>query len=506
MNRNGNAMTNIFLFLLLLGLMSQPSLVIAQSQGRFTATGNMNIAHGTVIGTLLPGGEVLILGLDGGSVELYDPTSGTFTSAALPMHWSGPVTLLGDGRFFMIGNDGTMNVAYLYDPTSQTITQTGSSVTNQLGGGATLLRNGKILIAGGVTGRPVDGVETIATPEVYDPSTGTFTATGAFVTKSSVFFIGGPTLAAVSLLPDGRVLFAGEPNSEVYDPVTGRFSLTGSMTTSCFGNDTTDKPDYIGGRTATLLQNGRVLLTGGEHEDCGRFANAELYDPATGQFTPTGNMTRARSNHTATLLPDGTVLIAGGETQDCDGVGCSFSGTTAAAESYDPSTGTFATVGDMTASRAGQMATLLQNGTVLIAGGYAYGETGAESKPCLVCVSYLGTLSSAEIYTPPVSVPVLAVTDLQLNRTTVTAGVPYSVNISGSNLDTQTFFDVRFRVPGSTLDQDALNWQRGTSGSHAVSPGTATGIWTVTGVRPHQLEADHTGGFVPVSATITVSP
>src|SRR5262249_43124284 len=150
-------------------------------------------------------------------------------------------------------------------------------------------------------------------PELFDPSTGTFTLTGKFASAGDGFFVtGGPNVSAATLLPDGRVLFAGEPNSELYDPVTGTFSVTGGMTTPCF---LAWYPDYIYGRTATLLKNGKVLVTGGEHEDCGRFANAELYDPATETFTATGSMASVRDNHTANLLPDGAALIIGGESE-----------------------------------------------------------------------------------------------------------------------------------------------------------------------------------------------
>jgi hypothetical protein len=236
---------------------------------------------------------------------------------------------------------------------------------------------------------------TVANPDLYDPTSGTFTATGAFAGKSnnSGYSTGGPSVTSASLLPDGRVLIAAEPTSELYDPASATFSLTGAMTTLCpFGG----QPGYIGGRTATVLMNGSVLVAGDGHEDCGRFANAELYDARTGRFAATGTMTRVRDNHTATLLPDGMVLIAGGESEAAYGNGgWIFSGTTTSTESYVPSTGTFVTAAEMTASRAGQSATLLNDGTVLIAGGYCYAGIGQ------LC----GVSASAELYTPPVLVP-----------------------------------------------------------------------------------------------------
>jgi hypothetical protein len=101
--------------------------------------------------------------------------------------------------------------------------------------------------------------------------------------------------------------------------------------------------------------------------------------------------------------------------------------------------------------------------------------------------------------------PDLVVTELRFDRTTVVSGDAFSVNVSGPNLTTQTFFDVRFTSPGNNATNVVLNWQRGFTSSHGVPADTASGIWTINGVRPHQIETDHTGSFIPVSATITVS-
>jgi len=103
-------------------------------------------------------------------------------------------------------------------------------------------------------------------------------------------------------------------------------------------------------------------------------------------------------------------------------------------------------------------------------------------------------------------VPDLVVTEFQFDRTSVVAGGSFSVNISGPNLTTQTFFDVRFTSPGSNVSDVTLNWQKGVAASQRVPAGTATGTWTINGVRAHEAEADHTGAFFPVTATITVSP
>jgi hypothetical protein len=97
------------------------------------------------------------------------------------------------------------------------------------------------------------------------------------------------------------------------------------------------------------------------------------------------------------------------------------------------------------------------------------------------------------------------VTDLRFDQTTAVAGSSYSANVSGSNLTADTFFDVRFTSPGSNVSDVVLNWQKGVAVSHMIPAGLAPGIWTINGVRAHQIETDHTGNFWPVSATITVS-
>jgi hypothetical protein len=114
--------------------------------------------------------------------------------------------------------------------------------------------------------------------------------------------------------------------------------------------------------------------------------------------------------------------------------------------------------------------------------------------------------AAAEIYVPSVLIPAPVVTDLQLDRTNGVPGTSYSVNISGSNLTPETFFDVRFTPPESKASDVVLNWQRLVTANHGVPAGTASGIWTINDVRPHQIETDHTGSFIPASTTITVSP
>jgi hypothetical protein len=352
-------------------------------------------------------------------------------------------------------------------------------ITARLFHTATLLNDGRVLITGGV-GPTSPGASSlvVANAELYDPSTGMFTPAATYVGNGICDFCGPATLLA-----NGKTLFTWQQPAQLYDPVAGTFRRTGAMI----------QPDHS---TATLLMDGTVLFTGGVNDIGGRSSSAELYNPATGTFALVRNMGWRRVWQTATLLPDGTVLVAGGDTEECSAFSCTYAGSIASAELYDPSTRTFTATGDMTALRSLHQATLLNDGRVLITGGVSYGGIGI----------FFGSFASAELYTPPSLVPVPIVTDLRFDRTSIAAGTSYSVDISGSNLTSQTFFDVRFSTPGSNASDVVLNWQRGVAANHDVSVGTAVGSWTINGVRAHEVETDHTGNFVPVKATILVSP
>jgi hypothetical protein len=191
-----------------------------------------------------------------------------------------------------------------------------------------------------------------------------FTSTGGLST--------GRYGQTATLLNNGTVLIVGGydvngnqlASAELYNPATGAFTATGSLNTA------------RGNFTATLLDGGAVLIAGGMDSNANLLGSAELYNPATGSFTFTGSLANARASHTATLLSNGRVLLAGS--------GDSAGNVLASAELYDPSSGTFIPTGSLNTARALPTATLLNNGNVLVLGGAGTG----------------GVLASAELYSP----------------------------------------------------------------------------------------------------------
>src|SRR4030095_5318026 len=161
-------------------------------------------------------------------------------------------------------------------------------------------------------------------------------------------------------LNSGKVLITGGVNESatlnsalLYDPVSGTLVPTGSMTSARAFH------------TSTLLPDGRVLITGGNQgHDLPLLKTAEIYDPATAQFTHVAHlMTIARQQHTATLLNDGRVLIVGGKQADI----------------FDPSTQVFTQTPNSPTNRSSHAAVLLSDGTVLITGGYLGRQPAADA-------------------------------------------------------------------------------------------------------------------------------
>ena len=345
------------------------------ASGIWATTGDLSTARDEHTATLLPNGEVLVTGGERSigvtleslaSAELYHPAIARWQRVA-NMNYkrhNHTATLLPIGQVLVTGgaNCGDdcppdhRGRAELYNPTTRTWTNTGSMASSRWNHTATLLPNGKVLVAGGY-GRDLHFSGSLVTAELYDPATGVWTPTGSMNTTHSYH--------TATLLPNGQVLVAGDINvstmnsAELYDPATGMWTPTGSLVNGRYEH------------TVTLLPNGQVLVAGG-FRNMGS-VSAELYNPATGVWTPTGDLTTDRAFHTSTLLPNGQVLVAGGA-------------SVASAELYDPATGAWTPTASMTTPRYRHTATLLPNGQLLAAGGRGH------DTPPFTC------LASAELF------------------------------------------------------------------------------------------------------------
>jgi hypothetical protein len=348
----------------------------------FVLTGSLTTARASHTSTVLTNGMVLIAGGNNGNVlasaELYNPATGTFTptgslNTARLYHTA---TLLNNGMVLIAGgSDNNGNIlasAELYNPATGPFTPTGSlnsarelhtatMVNGTMVNGTTT--SGMVLFAGG---HGPSGA--LAGAELYNPTTGTFTATGSLNTARLYH--------TATVLSNGTVLIAGgydnnanpSASAELYNPATGTFTNTLSLNAARYRH------------TATLLNSGMVLIAAGEDANGNALASSELYNPATAAFTANGSLNTARILHTATLLNNGTDLMAGGY---------GASAYLTAAELNNPATGPFAPTGSLNTARYLHTASLLNNGMSLIAGGD----------------NSSGYLASAELYEPATLTP-----------------------------------------------------------------------------------------------------
>ena len=246
------------------------------SAGAFTATGAMTIARSWHTATLLNNGQVLIAGgvtnssfSAMASAELYDPTRGAFspTSNITAPRAAHTAILLPDGRVLIAGgssslgeNSPWLTTAEIYDPSTGTFTATSDLIHGHECGQAHVLNNGTVLLSGG-SPVPSRTPGPIPDAQLYDPTTGSFAAAGTYATVPPNFTSCGGR--ASTLLADGRVMIVWEDDlAEIYDPETGSFTQTGLA-------------------TATLLIDGKVLVAGGD-DGSSDYKSTELFDFRTG--------------------------------------------------------------------------------------------------------------------------------------------------------------------------------------------------------------------------------
>lgn len=349
----------------------------------WTKTDNLGSNRVMHSATLLSDGKVLVVGGTRHAprdfftatsflrtAEIYDPALGTWrgTGDMQAARGNHTATLLANGKVLVAGGFGENGVplgtSEIFDPATGAWTRTaGNLSTSRAHHTASVLSNGKILIVGGVgTGNSI-----LNSTEIFDPATLLWTRARTLGT--------GRWAHTETFLPGGKVLIAGgygapgstiQNTAELYDAAADTWTRTG-------GNLGVARSHH----TATRLLNGKVLLAGGLGPT-GMMSRAEIYHPATETFTATGvPLNTGRWLHTATLLRNGNVMVAGGNTDD--NFGQSATGVT---ETYDPATDSWAATGQLHARRHSQTATLLHNNKVLATGG----------------MHAAATLKSAELY------------------------------------------------------------------------------------------------------------
>ena len=336
------------------------------ASGTWSSTGTMISARDGHTATILTNGKILAAGGTNNGValtsaELYNPAAGTWASTG-SMHVGRTLAravLFSNGNVLVVGgciNDclsATTKSAELYNPNSGTFTATGSMVQARAEFAITLLANGQVLVAGGCAAYDANGCSsTTNKAEIYNPATGKWTATTALRAARHAM--------NATLLSSGKILVAGGAtaasdalnSTEIYDPTAKTWTLGKKMVQA--------RSDYA----SLMLGTGKILFMGGENINGVSISNTELYDPSTGTFAATGNMTATREEHTAVLLANGNVLVSGGNKKTL-----ATQTPLASAALYNPTTGKWTATGSMSNARAGHTSTVLHNGNVVNAGG-----------------------------------------------------------------------------------------------------------------------------------------
>ena len=315
------------------------------AQGRFGHTA-----------VLLEDGRVLVIGgqstpsLKLDSAEIFDPATETWSAAAsmAEKRSSGHrAVLLKDGRVLALGENDDAS-AEIYDPATDQWSAAGVMMEARSWASATLLEDGRVLVAGGLDATKA-GEEQLDSAEIFDPATGEWTETASMAEVHAGH--------GSALLPDGKVLVAGRYTGELFDPATETWSSAGTPTR-----------ERSLGATSDLLDDGRVLITGGRYQQGGwsgaivAVRTVETYDSTTGAWEEAASMSEAREEHTSVKLADGRVMVIGDR----------------ATEIFDPATGEWTEAGNLAESHGTlSTATLLPDGRVLLVGGMAEeGDSG----------------------------------------------------------------------------------------------------------------------------------
>jgi hypothetical protein len=294
--------------------------------------------------------------------DYQNRSDASVNAPALARHGHLALTLDDDSVLLLGGAGDDARMAERYNPRTGIFTATARMNATRGGFAGVTLISGRPLVLGGDAGTP-SSPALLRSTELYDPFVGPFSPSGDMVMPrafhEATVLQGGNVLVTGGMTNDGLVHTTN--TAEIYDRRTGTFTLAGPMVYSRQNH------------TATMLQDGRVLIVGGRSNSCttrlcnetDTLATAELYDPLTGAFTPAGTMQTARMWHSATPLVDGRVLIAGGFRTGSDDRSVNTY------EIFDPVTGVFNKSIPMQLGRNRHTATVLSNGKVLVAGGYS---------------------------------------------------------------------------------------------------------------------------------------
>ncbi|MDX2039904.1 MAG: kelch repeat-containing protein [Acidobacteriota bacterium] len=381
--------------------------IYSPTNKQWIAAGTFGEMRGAHTATLLANARVLAIGGASSAslisalatAELHDPAVGqwlTQINSPNQSRYNHTATLLANGKVLVAGGsdfNGAMRFAELYDPATDTWTRTGDMLTSRTSHTATLLRNGKVLVTGGVQA----GGSILDSAELFDPATGAWSATTNLMPNKR-------TDHTATLMADGRVLVTGGWNlspstnilktCDIYDPAANSWTSVNGMNQARRFH------------TATLLYDGRLLVVGGDTTPT--LMTSETFDPATGRWTQqTSTMHVGHYRHTATLLPNGRVLIVSG-LQSSSGLPTAYSGS---ANLFDPAgQGKWDSV-TAPNGRDGHTATLLPNGKALIVGGYTIQSSGGSG-------SAINNVDAVELYDPGkgTSVPFSGTTNITFPR------------------------------------------------------------------------------------------
>jgi len=345
---------------------------------------------------------------------------------------NGAMVGLQDGRVLYTGGDqggAALRHAWVWAPNAPSWVQIADMTTARTLHTATLLNDGRVLIAGGFpTFASSPPAAALSSAELFDPTTNSFSA----VAPMNVARAGhtATLLANNSVLVTGGATQNGTPtylaSGEFYDPTSGSWTLVSNQMSVARG-----------GHSASLLDNGQVLIAGTilafNGQGCGNTCAAtDLYNPATNSFSPTGNLNTARYDQTASVLANGQVLVTGG----CCGTN---NIPLASAELYNPSQGSWSAAASLQVPRSGHAAVYLTDGRILIAGGASSASTEFYQQQATLG-SFLGA-SLPAVYANTLAVTLKPQSSNQLNL---------GVGGNGYNFANDTASTLRVCEPGTT--------------------------------------------------------